>query len=156
MANIWAIGRLRPFILIALIAAACGQSAAAATEGPKLCAAILSLGPNHADFMSIQSATQAEAAYAALDRMTSRTQAALDALRAIRDPAIATIANDLAAAEGGLLPILAQFKAVRDQASWSAAVDAYTQWNNGLVPVVTGAEAKLERAGVHCDLPPNY
>ena len=114
-----------------------------------VCAALAGLSGNQDDFKTMENASQPADAYAAIDRMSQRTRTAVAALQAING-AVGAEANKLAAAEGGLLPILLQFRTTTDQAGWTAARNAYTTWYSGTQAAIVDVTPRLAALGVQC------
>ena len=136
------------FAIFLLVVAGCGGSTNA--QSAQVCSAITGLGGNRDDFKTILTTDRVEDAYAAIDRVSQRTQAAINALKEVNDGPIAVEAEKLAVLEEGLLPILDQFRAVSDQASWTAAGEAYTRWYNQSISVIADVAPRLADLGVHC------
>ena len=140
---------MKRLLLVALlVVAACTGSASGDRSSP-VCTAVAGLNGNGDDFKTMTTTDRAEDAYAAIDRMSERTRLSIAALQAIEGPT-GDVASRLAAVEQGLLPILEQFRISSDQASWTAARDAYTRWYSESVAAITAASSKLGDLGVHC------
>jgi hypothetical protein len=135
------------YLAALLVLGAC--TASQGTQSSAVCDPVVSLGGNAADFQTMASTDDIDQAYAAIDRMSNRTRSAVAALQAVEGPAGAE-AERLAAIEQELLPILDQFRAARDQTSWTSARTAYTNWYNRSLPVLTETVEKLADLGVQC------
>jgi TPP-dependent trihydroxycyclohexane-1,2-dione (THcHDO) dehydratase len=139
----------RLLVVFVIVISACGSSSA--NQSAALCAALVGLGGNRADFETAKTAATVSEAYAAIDRMSERTTQAVAALRAITDGRIADEARLLAEAEEGLIPVLAQFRAIKSPSDWTAVTNAYTAWFNATGSVVREVAPRLDELGVRCD-----
>jgi hypothetical protein len=114
-----------------------------------LCDAILQLDGNRADFLVLTDAETELDYFAAIDRMSTRTYAAVTSLDAVEGPS-ASLASELADMEEGLLPILERFRGVQDQADWTAARDAYRQWFERTAAGFVEVAPRFSQLGIEC------
>ena len=135
-------------VVAAVLLSACGPTAN--SSGASLCSALAGLRDNQSDFQIVLTDTSATDAYAALDRVAKRAQTAVDQLRAIDDPKVRPSASELADIEARLIPILDQIRSVSDQASWSAATKAYSDWYYASSPKIASIGQALVQSGVTC------
>jgi CheY-like chemotaxis protein len=123
---------------------------ATSADGSALCSAVRSLGGNREDFQILMSTSSANDAYAALDRMSSRTRGAVTALRAVGTGSVGPVAQELASAEEGLLPILDGFRSMKNEADWAALTADYRRWFEVTQSTTSRLGPRLVQLGVVC------